>query len=137
VTIDATADDSHEIAQDSAKISRRVGEDAEPLNSSITVSSIVENALPEDLHESKDQLSAQDSSKSNQLNEPDSSGMTAAHAKFLAEVEERQAEKNALRMDAHSHKESQPFDMFSSSPSDVERGGKAGARAWAGRTAMR
>lgn len=137
VTIDATADYSHEIAQDSAEITRRVGDDAEPLNSSIKVSSIVENTLPEDLHESNGQLSAQDSSKLNQLNESDSSGMTAAHAKFLAEVEERQAEKNALRMDAHSHKESQPFDMFSSSPSDVERGGKVGARAWAGRTAMR
>ena len=137
VTIDATADDSHEIAHDSAKITRRVGDDAEPLNSSITVSSIVENTLPEELHESKYQLNTQDSSNLNQLNEPDSSGMTAAHAKFLAEVEERQAEKNALRMDAHSHKESQPFDMFSSSPSDVERGGKVGARAWAGRTAMR
>jgi hypothetical protein len=58
---------------------------------------------------------------------------------FLGEAEERLAEKSALRLDAHNHKESQPFDMFSSSPSDVERGaGKdASSKAWAGKRAMR
>ena len=62
-----------------------------------------------------------------------------SHANFLAEAEERLAEKSALRLDAHNHKESQPFDMFSSSPSDVERGaGKdANSKAWAGKRAMR
>ena len=62
----------------------------------------------------------------------------SADAKFLSDVEERLAEKNALRMDAQHHRESQPFDMFSSSPSDIERGGKEqGSKAWAGKRAMR
>lgn len=60
-------------------------------------------------------------------------------ANFLGEAEERLAEKSAIRLDAHNHKESQPFDMFSSSPSDIERGvGKdASSKAWAGKRAMR
>lgn len=64
---------------------------------------------------------------------------TTPQANFLGEAEERLAEKSALRLDAHNHKESQPFDMFSSSPSDVERGvGKdASSKAWAGKRAMR
>ena len=139
VIVDASTENSHEIAQEFANTTQRVENDAEPLSSSVTVPSIIENVVPEVFDESKERSNIPDSSSWHQLNEPDLSGMTASHAKFLAEVEERQAEKNALRMDAHSHKESQPFDMFSSSPSDVERGGKAGAgaRAWAGKTAMR
>jgi hypothetical protein len=64
---------------------------------------------------------------------------TTPQTNFLGEAEERLAEKSALRLDAHNHKESQPFDMFSSSPSDVERGaGKdASSKAWAGKRAMR
>lgn len=62
----------------------------------------------------------------------------SADAKFLSDAEERLAEKSALRMDAQHHKESQPFDMFSSSPSDIERGGKEqGSKTWAGKRAMR
>ena len=61
-----------------------------------------------------------------------------ADAKFLSDVEERLAEKNALLIDAQHHRESQPFDMFSSSPSDIERGGKEqGSKAWAGKRAVR
>ena len=58
--------------------------------------------------------------------------------RVMLEGDERLAEKNAIKQDARNHKESQPFDMFSSSPSDVERGHKgAGAGNWAGKRALR
>ena len=58
--------------------------------------------------------------------------------RILLEGDERLAEKNAIKQDARNHKESQPFDMFSSSPSDVERGHKgAGVGNWAGKRALR
>jgi hypothetical protein len=58
-----------------------------------------------------------------------------ADAKFIKIHDERRAEKSAIEMEAHSHRESMPFDMFSSSPS--ERGEIGGLGLTAGRKALR
>jgi serine/threonine-protein kinase PRP4 len=61
-----------------------------------------------------------------------------ADAKFIKIHDERRAEKSAIEMEAHNHRESMPFDMFSSSPSDHEKGGKInGVGLTAGRKALR
>ena len=54
-------------------------------------------------------------------------GLTEADLQFMKEEEQRLVERSALELEAQSHEESQPFDMFLASPSDFEREGRVAA----------
>ena len=102
-----------------------------------TLESHADNGITTDLPDSRDNGDDRDNREIRVRGDRIEDYHDTPESRFTNSNDERLAEKISLQQDAHDHKESQPFDMFSSSPSDVERGAKGLTGPWAGKRALR